>query len=219
MRLHEDEVQAVSLGLEIQALSDRVHAHLRASHDYYRHARLSWGLLRVKARRGGKFAVRNPTTGTIVDAAQLANLSRSYESVHLAESVFQHFVALFEEFVFELLRLWLSTYPGGIPNKDRKLVDLATVIDAPDRATILGVIIDRELNALKYERPTAWFRYLNDRVKLGCPTDEQIERLAEIKASRDILAHNRGVINQTYLDKAGIRSRYKLGQRLEIPEP
>ena len=43
--------------------------------------------------------------------------------------------------------------------------------------------------------------------------------MAEIKASRDILAHNRGVVNQTYLEKAGSRSRYKLGQRLEVPEP
>jgi hypothetical protein len=60
---------------------------------------------------------------------------------------------------------------------------------------------------------------LNDRVKLGCPTEEQIERLTEVKASRDILIHNRGVVNATYLDKAGPRARYKLGQRLEIPEP
>ncbi len=219
MTLPEDEVQSVSLGLEIQALLDRIHADLRASHDYYHHARLSWGLLRARARAGGKFAVRNPTTGTIANAAQLANLSRSYESVHLAESVFQHFVALFEDFIFELLRLWLSAYPGGIPNKGSKPVELAKVIHLPDRAAILGYVIDRELNSLKYERPTAWFRYLNDRVKLGCPTDDQIAHLVEIKATRDILAHNRGIVNQTYLDKAGSRSRYTLGQRLEVPEP
>jgi hypothetical protein len=61
----------------------------------------------------------------------------------------------------------------------------------------LEVVIQRELNSLKYERPAAWFRYLNDRVKLGCPTDEPIERLTEAKASRDILAHNRGLVNET----------------------
>jgi hypothetical protein len=154
-----------------------------------------------------------------VDAAQLANLSKTYERFHLAESVFQHFVALFEDFIFELLRLWLTAYPGGIPNKAEKPVNLAMVIDAPDREAILRLVIDRELNELKYERPSAWFRYLNERVKLGRPTDEQIERFTEFKASRDILAHNRGVVNQTYLDKAGKRARYQIGQRLEIPEP
>jgi hypothetical protein len=138
---------------------------------------------------------------------------------YLAEAVFQHFVSLFEDFLFELLRLWLSAYPAGIPNTDKKSVDLATIIDAADKDAILGFVIDRELNTLKYERPAAWFKYLNDRVKLGCPTEEQIARLTEVKASRDILIHNRGVVNATYLDKAGTRARYKLGQRLEIPEP
>jgi hypothetical protein len=208
----------VSLGIEVQALSDRIHSDLRAGHDYYEYSKSSWRLVRRLAGRGRSITFGNIHTGTVVQAAELPALARSYITGYLAESVFQHFVALFEEFVFELLRLWLSAYPGGIPNKDRKQVDLATVIDAPDRATLLWVVIDRELNALKYERPTAWFRYLNDRVNLGSPTDEQIERLAEVKASRDILVHNRGVVNQTYLDKAGSRSRYKLGQRLEIPE-
>ena len=176
-------------------------------------------MLRLEATHGAVFVLQNPTTGTIVGPTQLVTLSVRYESVRLAESVLLHFVALFEDCVFELLRLWLSSYPGAIPNKDKKQVNLAMLIDAPDRVALLQTFIDRELNALRYERPTAWFRYLNDRVKLGCPTDEQVERLAEIKASRDILAHNRGVVNQTYLDKAGSRSRYKIGQRLEVPEP
>ncbi len=210
----------MSLGIEIQALSDRIHADLRAAHDYYEFTKSSWRLVRRLAASGYAITFGNIHTGTVVQTADLPRLALGYVAGgYLAESAFQHFIALLEDFVFELLRIWLSAYPGGIPNKDQKPVKLATVIDAPDRATILAVVIDGELNALKYERPTAWFRYLNDRVKLGCPTDEQIERLAKIKASRDILAHNRGVVNQTYLEKSGGRSRYKIGQRLEVPEP
>ena len=166
----------VPLGIEVQALSDRIHADLRAGHDYYEYSKSSWRLVRRLASSGRSITLGNIHTGTVVQAAELPALARSYMTGYLAESVFQHFVALFEDFVFEFLRLWLSAYPGGIPNKDNKKVNLATVIDAPDREAILQVVIDRELNALKYERPAAWFRYLNDRVKLGCPTDEQIER-------------------------------------------
>ncbi len=209
----------MSLVEEIQNLSDRFQTDLRAAHDYHHHTRLAWRLLRSQTRRGLRFAVRNPVTGSIVDAERLLALSAEYESVFLNESLFQHLIALFEDFLFELLRLWLTTYPAGIPNKDRKPVDLATVIEAPDRASILQTVIDRELNALKYERPSAWFRYLNERVKLGVPTDEQVERFTEAKASRDILAHNRGVVNATYLEKSGRLARYAIGQRLEIPEP
>jgi hypothetical protein len=209
----------VPLGIDIQTLSERIDAELRAGYDYYEHSKSSWQLVRRLARKGTQISFGNIHTGTSVQAAELPALARSYIKSYLAESVFQHFVVLFEDFVFELLRLWLTAYPGGIPNKSTKPVELATVIAAPDREAILRIVIDRELNALKYERPTAWFRYLNDRVKLGGPTDEKIERLAEIKASRDILAHNRGVVNQTYLDKPGTRSRYQIGQRLEVPEP
>ncbi len=53
---------------------------------------------------------------------------------------------------------------------------------------------------------------------LGCPTADEIEKLAEIKASRDILVHNNGIANATYVSKAGTRARYLDGEKLEIPE-
>jgi hypothetical protein len=209
----------MSLPFQVSELSNRIQADLRAGLNYYGHTKDTWELVQELANQGREFTLKNLDTGSIVDAKQLAHLSAGYVTIYLAESVFQHFVALFEDFVFDLLRLWLTAYPAGIPNKDKKPVDLAMVIDAADKDAILGFIIDRELNALKYDRPMSWFRYLNDRVKLGCPTDEQIERFAEIKASRDLLSHNRGIVNETYVQKAGGRARYKLGQRLEIPEP
>src|ERR1051326_4276032 len=67
--------------------------------------------------------------------------------------------------------------------------------------------------------PRAGFSYLEDRAKLGCPTPEEIERIAEAKASRDLLAHNRGVVTKTYELKAGRLARSKEGQRMDIPDP
>jgi hypothetical protein len=59
---------------------------------------------------------------------------------------------------------------------------------------------------------------LDDKVKLGCPTADEIDRIAEAKASRDVLVHNRGVASKTYESKAGKLARYKDGQRIDIPE-
>jgi hypothetical protein len=59
---------------------------------------------------------------------------------------------------------------------------------------------------------------LEDKAKLGCPTPDEIEKIAEAKASRDVLVHNRGVAAKTYELKAGKLARYKEGQRIEIPE-
>ena len=55
-------------------------------------------------------------------------------------------------------------------------------------------------------------------VKLHCPTEDEIDTLVEIKAARDILEHSAGVVNETYLRKAGSRARYGLGEQIVIDD-
>jgi hypothetical protein len=99
-----------------------------------------------------------------------------------------------------------------------KKVDFKVVLDAPDKDAITSYVVGRELNEILYERPLGWFAYLEDKAKLGCPTADEIDRIAEAKASRDVLVHSRGVASKTYESKAGKLARYKDGQRIDIPE-
>src|SRR5262249_22584128 len=158
---------------------------------------------------------RNLTTKTSVDQDALAGLAQHYVRHYLTSFTFQHFVSLFEAFFFDLLRLWLAAYPRNLAKKQ---IDLGTILDAPDRETVILAIVDKELNELKYERVAEWFAYLDHVVKLGCPTTDEIERIAEIKASRDILIHNQGIVNAVYVAKAGSKARYQIGELLEVPE-
>ena len=80
-------------------------------------------------------------------------------------------------------------------------------------------MVNKELNEVLYERPAGWFAYLEEKAKLGCPTTDAIEKIAEAKACRDALAHNRGVANKTYLSKAGKLAQFVDGERVEITEP
>jgi len=200
---------------DIQALRDRTLAGLDASHDYYTYTKRVWRLLQQVVGEGRRFRFRNLTTGSTVDERSLVGRSRLYISEFLAASTFQQFVSQFEDFFFDLLRLWLVSYPGSLK---RKQVDLATVLDAPDKQGIVLAVVDKQLNELKYERLQSWFEYLETLVKLGCPTAGDIERLAEIKASRDILVHNQGIANKAYLAKSGSRARCNDGEKLELPE-
>lgn len=95
---------------------------------------------------------------------------------------------------------------------------MGAVLKAADKVAIVLTVVDKELNDLKYERLADWFAYLERLTNLGCPTADEIGKLAEIKASRDILVHNNGIANATYVSKAGSRARYKDGEKLEIPE-
>jgi hypothetical protein len=206
----------MALDDEIQALATRTVSALEASHDYYTYTKRVWRLLQQVVKEGRTFSFRNLTTGTRVDENVLLERAQRYITDYLVASSFQHFVSLFEDFVFGLLRSWLAAYPAGLSSKQ---IDMAGVLAAPDKGAIVLLIVDKELNDLKYKRLAEWFAYLDRLANLGCPTSDQIEQLAEIKASRDVLAHNNGIVNSTYVTKSGNRARYQNGEKLEIPEP
>ena len=62
-------------------------------------------------------------------------------------------------------------------------------------------------------------RFIDNRVNLGCPDEAQRAFLCEVKAARDILEHNRGVVGPDYVVKAGAFARYVVGDVLQIDEP
>jgi hypothetical protein len=183
----------MSLADDIRALRDRVLSDLNAAHDYYTDTTVAWDIVRGAIAAGHTFSIRNLTTGTVTTQIDLAGRSRGYVAEQLAEATFQQFIAIFENYFFNLLRLWLTAFPQNLAGRK---VDFRAVLDAPDKDSITAVVVGKELNELLYERPGEWFGYLNERAKLGCPTPDEIERLAEAKASRDILAHSRGVANK-----------------------
>ena len=93
------------------------------------------------------------------------------------------------------------------------------MLDSPDKTSIVAHVVNHEVNQILYERPHEWFAYLDAKAKLGRPSAAEIEKIAEVKASRDVLVHNRGMVNKTYESKAGNLARYTAGQRMDIPEP
>jgi hypothetical protein len=206
----------MALAADIRALRDRVLADLNDAHDYYADTKIAWGLAGQVIAAGEMFSIRNPATGTETTQTDLAGRAPRYIREQLAEATFQQFVSLFENFFLDLLRLWLLAYPQSLSGRK---VDFQTVLDAPDKQAIALLVVNKELNEILYDRPTGWFKYLDDRVKLGCPTPDEIDRIAEAKASRDVLVHNRGVANKTYEGKAGKLARFRDGDRIDIPEP
>jgi hypothetical protein len=115
---------------------------------------------------------------------------------------------------FDILRLWLTAYPQSLGGKQLVFKE---ILEAADKEAVTLLVVNKELMGLSYERPADWFKYLNEKAKLGCPTPDEIAKIAEAKASRDVLVHNRGVASKTYESKAGNLARYKDGERIDIP--
>lgn len=162
---------------------------LDAGHNFYGHTRDVWRLVQEMIRQGHKVTIRNQTTGDTIDEQKLPALAQEYITGYLAPATFQHFISLFEDFVFDFLRAWLTEFPGSL---FRKQVDFRTILNSADKAEIVQAVIQQELGELRYKRVDQWFTYCEKIVKLGCPNPEQIARLSEMKASRDVLVHNKG---------------------------
>ena len=205
----------MALAEDLRALRDRTLADLNAAHDYYENTKAAWRIVDQFIRAGNAFTTQNAVTRTITTHTALAGKIQGYLAKELAEATFQQFLAVFESFFFDLLRLWLTAYPRSLLGKK---VDFKAILDAPDKDAITLLVVNKELNEVLYERPAAWFTYLEEKAKLGRPTADEIERIAEAKASRDVLAHNRGAVGKTYEAKAGRLARYKDGERMDVPE-
>jgi hypothetical protein len=205
----------MALADDIRALRDRVLADLNNAHDYYTETKFAWRIVHALFKAGGRFSSRNMVTGTVSTQADLASKARGYVVEQLAEATFQQFISIFENYFFDLLHLWLMAYPQNLIGKK---IDFKAVLDAPDKEAITALVVNKELNEVLYDRPIAWFAYLEDKAKLGCPTSDEAERIAEAKASRDVLVHNRGVAGKIYESKAGRLARKIAGQRIDVPE-
>lgn len=199
---------------DLQTLRHRVLADLDAAHDYYTDTMIAWDIVNQYVAEGHTFSIRN-RTGTTTTQTDLTRKSQGYVLEQLTEATFQQFLSIFENFFLDLLRLWLMEYPRSLAG--RKL-DFKDVLDAPDKDAIAFRVVSKEVNDILYDRPAGWFDYLEEKAKLGCPTKDEIARIAEAKATRDVLVHNRGVANKTYESKAGNLARHKDGQRIDISE-
>ena len=205
----------MALSDDIRALRDQVLADLAAAHDYYTDTKIAWRIVHKVIAVGHTMTIRNMITGTVTTQAELAAKARGYVTEQLTEATFQQFISIFENFYFDLLRLWLTAYPQSL---GKKMVDFKTILELPDKNAITGLVVRKELSEVLYDRPTEWFAYLEDKVKLGCPTSDEIEHIAEAKASRDVFVHNKGIANKSYESKADKLARFAEGDEISIPE-
>jgi hypothetical protein len=200
---------------DIVAHSKSVLAELDAVHDYYANSKAAWRIVQKQIRAGRKLKIRNAVTGRVTTERELPGMAARYVADYLTSSTFQQFVSLFEDFLFGIMRHWLLAFPQSLA---RKQIPVSVVLEASDLDAVKLAAVNRELNELNYKKVREWFSHLNGLVSLGCPTADEIDRLAEIKATRDVSVHNRGIASLIYEEKAGPLGRAKAGERLEMPE-
>jgi hypothetical protein len=217
---------------DIRSLADEILRRLRESHDFYVHTRQAWRVVQQLALTGHPVGLVDTASGQDLPSPDLDPMAQRYVAVHLPESVFKGLSGLLEDWVLGLIRLWLQSHPEDLDldydsstgqtrkkKQDEVRIPLSQILRLPNRDAILSVEIERVVRDLTYERPDKWFRYLDWRLSLGCPAEGQKSALYEIKAARDVMEHNRGVVNRDYFSKAGAAARYSEGDPVQVDEP
>lgn len=151
-------------------------------------------------------------------------LKRSIKSDLYANSLGSG-VSLIEQFLEEIIRTVLIMHPGklsvdvGSSSKkeaqEEKKIDLKDIIGAKSLNDIYLTIINQRLYKLFYASPTDYFKYFKDIIQIKLDED-LVLTYVEIKATRDLLVHNKGKVNAIYVQKTGTKAR-ATDQRQNIP--
>lgn len=198
---------------DLPRIADRAHQELDSVHDFFEHSNAVWRSFQIFVNQGHKVTIDNLATGTRIDQDGLIRLAPHCTQHYLTTFTFRQFVSAFEVFLFDFLHRLLLHNPWQFA---RSQLEFEVVLRAGDRQEIISGVISKQLNELKYDTLREWFVAAEKAVHLGCPTADEIDTLAEVKASRDVLEHNAGIVNEIYLRKAARKARSAVGDTIKI---
>jgi len=153
------------------------------------------------------------------DKKQVVDILENAKS-ELLNSVFVYIVAQFEGFLSDLIRETLRfdnrrlrTNVNGINHFTK--IELKDIIELEDKNKIIDFVVEKELISIFYASPTKQREY-TERVT-GVEINADLwENWLEYKATRDLIVHSNGIINDVYLSKAGQKKRGELGDQIKV---
>jgi len=98
---------------------------------------------------------------------------------------------------------------------DRNGIPLNIFLEHEDRDDVLASFIALRCQDLMFGKPSDYIAKASKILSIAI--DEDLAgKYIEMKATRDLIVHNRGEINKLYLEKAGDHARGNLGQLLAV---
>ena len=146
------------------------------------------------------------------------------ESIHQAytteiyKALVVYVVSLVEPVLMEFVRLTLLYDKRRLKSKPKgceKQLDYDTIVDCNDYDGIVNIIISKYVDALSYSKPQEQLEYLTKLLSITID-DDVWNNWIEIKATRDLIVHNSGVINRVYLEKVGASARGQIGENIVV---
>lgn len=121
-------------------------------------------------------------------------------------SIYTFIIAIFEDFLWKIS---LELLEGKFKSENwGKYIKYRDIDDK---------LIEKELEKTFYLSPIKQKKYFISTLKIKVE-DDFWNNWFEYKATRDVIIHNRGVVNSIYIKKAGVKARYKEGEIIYISD-
>lgn len=135
------------------------------------------------------------------------------EKKYLAETCIERLVAIYELYLFDLMKAVYTEYPLKLSSK--KQITVGQALTATNKEELLYLVIANELNEIKYQSMDNWHEHLAKLFGIQQIPETLSDTLIELKASRDLIVHNESIINEIYLSKSKKVARGKIGERID----
>lgn len=123
-------------------------------------------------------------------------------------------VMITEALLGDIVRAVVTKYPQKLGAK--RSVPLQVVLEAKTIDDVHIRATDALLHELSYKSPSEFAGAVESLLSLNLLECPAFHRYVEVKATRDIYIHNRGVANETYLRKVGSHARAQVNYLLPV---
>lgn len=163
------------------------------------------------AYRADRTAV--PTTRTY-RKEQLLSKYQFLAFHQLSVNALVQLVTIVETMLGDVVRAVVVRYPQKLGTK--RNLSIQAVLESTSLEEVHLRATDALLNELTYKSPPEFAESVQPFLSVNLLECPAFHRFVEVKATRDIFIHNRGVANDVYVRKAGSHARVKTGVNLPV---
>ena len=131
---------------------------------------------------------------------------------HLAINGLVQLVTIVEAMLGDIVRTIVSKYPHKLSSK--RTITVQAVLESTSIDEVHLRATDSLLNEISYKSPKEFADFMENMLSINLLECAAFHRYMEIKASRDIFIHNRGIANDVYVRKSGSHQRVNTGMQL-----
>lgn len=131
----------------------------------------------------------------------------------LLKGLFTYQVSKFEITLNEILKIFLNAFPEKIPEKSFKPTKEKVIENSE---SLISSVADSYINELSYKNLHEYLKAFVDITGIDKNTDDIIDKLIEMKETRNLLVHNDLKVNEIYLTKC---KSYKRASDEDINKP